>query len=230
HPHLVTALGKLTNVPGGRAGLVFPFITSEYQNLGNPPSFESCTRDTYSEGTAFAASVIVAIAHNIASAVAHLHANGIMHGDLYAHNILVNEKGNSILGDFGAASFYDRTDTAMAQQMERLEMRAFGCLLEDLLDRYLPSPQTDVPQAPASPSPTLHAPAPQSPDRLSDRRSPIDSSSETQPRNDDKNLEQEHRTITILRQLQHDCLQPTPINRPKFAQVCNILDALRRQG
>ena len=58
-----------------------------------------------------------------------------MHGDLYAHNILVNETGDSLLGDFGAASFYDPTDRVMGQALERLEVRAFGCLLEDMLDR-----------------------------------------------------------------------------------------------
>jgi serine/threonine protein kinase len=71
----------------------------------------------------------------IASAAAHLHAKGIMHGDLYAHNILVDETGHSLLGDFGAASFYDNSDVVIGQALERLEVRAFGCLLEDMLDR-----------------------------------------------------------------------------------------------
>ena len=58
-----------------------------------------------------------------------------MHGDLYAHNILVNESGHSLLGDFGAASSYDLNDSIAGLALERLEVRAFGCLLEDLLDR-----------------------------------------------------------------------------------------------
>jgi serine/threonine protein kinase len=65
-----------------------------------------------------------------------------MHGDLYAHNILVDRAGHSLLGDFGAASFYDPTDTALAQALERLEVRAFGCLLEELLDRCTPEPSS----------------------------------------------------------------------------------------
>jgi predicted unusual protein kinase regulating ubiquinone biosynthesis (AarF/ABC1/UbiB family) len=79
--------------------------------------------------------VILRITIGIASAAAHLHAKGIMHGDLYAHNILVNETGDSLLGDFGAASFYDKSDVVIEQALERLEVRAFGCLLEDMLDR-----------------------------------------------------------------------------------------------
>ncbi|MEM8807102.1 MAG: leucine-rich repeat-containing protein kinase family protein [Cyanobacteria bacterium P01_G01_bin.38] len=143
HPNLVTVLGKLGNRvepntdhnADSQAGLVFSFISPDYTNLGGPPDLDTCTRDTYSAETSFTLPTILTIIRGIASAVAHLHTHGIMHGDLYAHNILVNESGASILGDFGAASFYDATNSAMGQALERLEVRAFGCLLEDLLDR-----------------------------------------------------------------------------------------------
>ncbi|MEL6247622.1 MAG: protein kinase, partial [Cyanobacteria bacterium J06627_15] len=71
----------------------------------------------------------------LASSVDHLHSNGIMHGDLYAHNILINASGESILGDFGAASLYDVETRSTSQSLEQIEARAFGCLLEDLLER-----------------------------------------------------------------------------------------------
>jgi serine/threonine protein kinase len=128
-------LGKLTNEPEEQEGLVFSFISPDYKNLGQPPDFDTCTRDTYSADASFSLPVIVRLTQGIASAAAHLHAKGIMHGDLYAHNILVNETGHGLLGDFGAASFYDPTDVAIGQSLERLEVRAFGCLLEDMLDR-----------------------------------------------------------------------------------------------
>lgn len=136
HPNLMPVLGKLTNSPEGKAGLIFSFVPPDYKNLGNPPSLESCTRDTYHADVSFTIPMILKITRGIASAVAHLHANSIMHGDLYAHNILVNETGESILSDFGAASFYNPTIPVMGPALERLEVRAFGCLLEDLLDRY----------------------------------------------------------------------------------------------
>ncbi len=142
HPHLVNVLGKLSHTLEGKAGLVFSFIPTDYEKLGNPPSLETCSRDTYSADTSFTLPVIVPIARSIASAATHLHANGILHGDLYAHNILRNGTGEAILSDFGAASFYDVTDAAMGQALERLEVRAFGCLLEDLLDRYAPTQGT----------------------------------------------------------------------------------------
>jgi len=135
HDNLVNVLGKLSNEPQGKLGLVFSFIPPHYKSLGQPPDFDTCTRDTYSASASFSLPVILRITIGIASAAAHLHAKGIMHGDLYAHNILVNETGDSLLGDFGAASFYDKSDVVIVQALERLEVRAFGCLLEDMLDR-----------------------------------------------------------------------------------------------
>jgi serine/threonine protein kinase len=135
HDNLVNVLGKLNNEPQEKQGLVFSFISPHYKTLGQPPDFDTCTRDTYSTNTSFSLPVILRITKGIASAAAHLHAKGIMHGDLYAHNILVDETGNSLLGDFGAASFYDKSDVVIGQALERLEVRAFGCLLEDMLDR-----------------------------------------------------------------------------------------------
>jgi hypothetical protein len=133
HPNLVNVLGKLADET--QAGLLFSMISPEYKSLGGPPDLESCTRDTFSPETAFSLPVVIRIAQGIASAIAHLHRTGITHGDLYAHNILVNDQGESILGDFGAASFYDGADIAQGNALARLESRAFGCLLEDLLNR-----------------------------------------------------------------------------------------------
>jgi hypothetical protein len=43
--------------------------------------------------------------------------------------------GRVLLGDFGAASCYERADEVLAGRLERLEVRAFGCLLAELLAR-----------------------------------------------------------------------------------------------
>ena len=134
HPNLVTVLGQLVNHPNATAGLVLSLIPPDYKNLGHPPSLETCTRDIYPPDTVFSLADILCIAEGIASAVAHLHRQGIMHGDLYAHNILVNHHGHGLFGDFGAASLYDAIAPSNGQALERLEVRALGCLLEDLLD------------------------------------------------------------------------------------------------
>jgi serine/threonine protein kinase len=62
-----------------------------------------------------------------------MHACGILHGDLYAHNILHNSKGHGLLGDFGAASFLPMQDHGTAHALQRIEVRAFGILLGELL-------------------------------------------------------------------------------------------------
>lgn len=135
HPNLVKLLGKVKNHPEQKAGLLFAFVPPTYKVLGNPPSFDTCTRDTYPPDTSFSLPVILQIAQGIASVAAHLHNQGITHGDLYAHNILVNTQGESLLGDFGAASLYPSSIPGIAPSLECVEVRAFGCLLEDLLDR-----------------------------------------------------------------------------------------------
>ena len=71
----------------------------------------------------------------MASAARHLHAQGLMHGDFYAHNILHNGAGQALLGDFGAASFLVLKNQPQTLALQRLEVRAFGCLLEELLAR-----------------------------------------------------------------------------------------------
>lgn len=132
HPNLIAVEGKISQHPAGAEGLVLELIDPTYGNLAGPPSLATCTRDVYAPGTTFALAAALRLAHGIASAAAHLHAQGILHGDLYAHNILAKPTGEALLGDFGAASFFDAASPA-APLLQRLEVRAFGCLLEELL-------------------------------------------------------------------------------------------------
>ncbi|MDI9654543.1 lipopolysaccharide kinase InaA family protein, partial [Burkholderia cenocepacia] len=90
----------------GTHGLVMALVDPALTNLAGPPSFASCTRDVYAADARFDPAQAVRIAHGIASVAGHLHARGIMHGDLYAHNILHDGAGGALLGDFGAASLY----------------------------------------------------------------------------------------------------------------------------
>lgn len=177
HPNLVSVIGELSG--SEKAGLIFSFLAADYKNLGGPPDLDSCTRDTYDEEVSFALPVVLRIARGIASAVLHLHTRGVMHGDLYAHNILVDEVGESILGDFGAASFYDVDNDSLSKSLQQLESRAFGCLLEDLLDRCVV--EDSAPSAPC---------------------------------------------FDRLRQLQADCMQAMPGERPLFLKICESLKLL----
>lgn len=133
HANLTEVLGRVAGHPDGAIGLVMGLIDAQFKNLAGPPSFESCTRDVYAPDTRFELPELLSIAHGIASAAQHLHQRGIMHGDLYGHNILHAEGGQALIGDFGAASVYVPDDGAVALGLQRLEVRAFGCLLEELL-------------------------------------------------------------------------------------------------
>ncbi|RAK70584.1 leucine-rich repeat domain-containing protein [Hymenobacter edaphi] len=136
---LIGVEGQITGHPAGTEGLVLTLISPRYGNLAGPPSFATCSRDVYDADTRFTLPAALRIAAGIAGAAAHLHAQGITHGDLYGHNILVEPGGHALLGDFGAASFFEPTDVATAQGLQALEVRAFGCLLEELLERCDPA-------------------------------------------------------------------------------------------
>lgn len=135
HPNLIPVVGKVKDHPADTHGLVMALIDPQFTNLGGPPSLESCTRDVYGAGTRFALAAVLRIACGIASAASHLHRQGVMHGDLYAHNILHRGCGSALLGDFGAASFHGAEDRDFGIALQRLEVRAYGCLLEELIER-----------------------------------------------------------------------------------------------
>jgi serine/threonine protein kinase len=135
HANLIPVLGKVIDHPAGTHGLVMELIDPRFGNLAGPPSLASCTRDIYSDGLRFDLATVLGIASGIANVGSHLHRRGIMHGDLYAHNILHGGAGHALLGDFGAASFYDASDRDLGAALQRLEVRAYGCLLEELLER-----------------------------------------------------------------------------------------------
>jgi len=135
HPTLIAAQSRIDGHPEGTEGLVMGLVDPSFVTLAGPPSLASCTRDVYAEEARWTPNVALRIARDIASAMQHLHARGILHGDLYAHNILWHAQRGGRLGDFGAAWMTGALDAAQARAFQALEMRAFGCLLEELLER-----------------------------------------------------------------------------------------------
>jgi hypothetical protein len=132
HPNLIDPIGEIIGHPEGKRGLVLQLIPPKFTNLGLPPTLESCTRDAFVPGTVFTLGKCMNILRSVASAAAHLHERGIAHGDLYAHNVLVDEAGNALLGDFGAATVYQQSADG-GSGIERLEVLAFAHLIEDML-------------------------------------------------------------------------------------------------
>lgn len=135
HPQLIEVLGRLSGHPEGAAGLVMTLIDPSFANLAGPPSLASCTRDIYDSNLAIDRDALLRLLRGMASVGAHLHARGINHGDFYAHNVLWRENGECLFGDFGGASFYPGDAGYISQALERIEVRAFGLLFEELLTR-----------------------------------------------------------------------------------------------
>ena len=135
HPNLIKVEGRVVGHPENQAALVMDLIEPSYRNLAALPSLASCTRDVYEPSTRFSLEVALRMARGVASVAAHLHRHGITHGDLYGHNILWNAAGDCLLGDFGAASFHATADTLETRALQRIEVRAFGVLLGELLER-----------------------------------------------------------------------------------------------
>ncbi|WP_146448317.1 leucine-rich repeat-containing protein kinase family protein [Vibrio kanaloae] len=113
--------------------LVMELIPSSYYNLGLPPTLETCTRDTFPEGFELPLSQIDNIMTQMIDVFNHLHDNKVCHGDLYAHNTLVNEQGQMIFGDFGAATIYGYLNEEQQQGIRRIEARALKYFIDDLL-------------------------------------------------------------------------------------------------
>lgn len=123
-----------------QGGIVMELIPPHYRVLGQPPSFASCTRDCFAPEGQLTVAAALGVLQGVASAAAHLHARGIAHGDLYAHNILVGalendteDKTHALLSDFGASTLYGGGGDDDMALLEKIEVLAFAHLVEDVL-------------------------------------------------------------------------------------------------
>ncbi len=135
HEHLVAPHGRVVDHPDGADALVMSLIPEGLRPLGFPPDFESCTRDVMPVDLELSPDAFRRVARGLSSVGAHLQAKGISHGDLYAHNTRVDAEGGVLVGDFGAASLLEGLDDDVRSAVARMEVRAFGALVDDLLTR-----------------------------------------------------------------------------------------------
>ena len=132
HAHVIEVKGRIAGHPRGAQGLVLGLIPPRYRSLAAPPSFATCTRDVYAPDASFTAAQARAIARATGDALAHLHAKGLVHGDFYAHNILVDDQAHALLGDFGAASFLPNDDAPRREALVRIDRHAHAILVDEL--------------------------------------------------------------------------------------------------
>lgn len=130
HLNLIAVKAKLTDCD--LPGLVMELVPASFSVLGQPPSFETCTRDTFTQGQNLTLLKLKQLAQQVVNVMAHLHQKQIVHGDLYAHNMLVNEDQQLYLGDFGAATALNALPKQQQQLFCALEVRAFGYWLLDM--------------------------------------------------------------------------------------------------
>lgn len=133
HPNLVGVKGIIQNHPQDILGLVMPLLDADLKVLANPPSFESCSRDVYASDFNLTLQTAQFILSGITQAAEHLHANGLMHGDLYAHNILWRDD-KVVLSDLGGASFLPIDNSVLTQKLLKLELKALAVLSRELDD------------------------------------------------------------------------------------------------
>jgi protein kinase-like protein len=132
HAHVIGVEGRIVGHPQGAQGLVMGLVPPRYRSLAGPPSLASCTRDVYAPDLRLAPARARAIARGTGDALAHLHAKGLMHGDFYAHNVLVDDDAHALLGDFGAASFLPEDDAGRRAALVRIDRRALAILADEL--------------------------------------------------------------------------------------------------
>ncbi len=131
HPNLVESLAQVSE-PNYLA-LIMSLIPESYRNLGLPPCFKSCTRDTFPQGFNLPIMLINHIVSQMQDVFTHLHKNQVCHGDLYTHNTLFDVQGNIIFGDFGAATSYQMLTPAQQEKVQNIEHRALNHFIDDLL-------------------------------------------------------------------------------------------------
>ena len=113
--------------------------------IGKPPSFSTCTRDAGPEDDVkiLDKERVLSIIWNVANALEYVHSTKVMNGDVYLHNTLRCVRDGEVmarLSDWGASFVYQDNMTAPTSSaliFEKIEVLAFGRLVQDLFLWYL---------------------------------------------------------------------------------------------
>jgi len=140
HANLIPILATIADEQA--PGLVMTLVPKNFHSLGMPPSFLTITRDTFKPELSFSRAQVLVMARQVAAVVEHLQENGIAHGDLYAHNMLINGQQQLLLGDFGAATALPTLPSQQQSAFKALEVRAFGYWLADMC-RLMAEPEAE---------------------------------------------------------------------------------------
>eukprot|EP00045_Choanoeca_perplexa_P004233 m.36327 g.36327 ORF g.36327 m.36327 type:complete len:487 (-) comp12463_c0_seq2:51-1511(-) len=130
HPDIVKVYGMfMTPHPG----IVMEYLPT-FTTLAEPPDVWSTLRCRYPKDLSMSYDTVLAIVAAVARALTYLHSMKIMHGDVYAHNLMVEPgTGRALLGDFGAAWSYAALPAQEHPLIEAVEVRAYGILAQELI-------------------------------------------------------------------------------------------------
>jgi hypothetical protein len=126
---IVRLIAPVVTEDGELCGMLMDYIDESYKPLAKPPDFETFTRDIYPEDMKLSKEFVSKCIGSVQQAVTELHMKNIAHGDVYAHNILVNEEGDAILTDFGSATVFDES---LRDFWDAVEHRAVQTLKNEL--------------------------------------------------------------------------------------------------
>ncbi|KAK1744939.1 leucine-rich repeat protein [Skeletonema marinoi] len=134
-PFAISALGAIPAAEGeGKyKGMVMKLLDGT-NPMGKVPSFQTVTRDEgpAPHATNLSTQQVMGAIWNIVNALEYTHTRGVCHGDVYLHNVLRDGKGVARLSDWGASFVYDHTLAEVASSIEKIEVLAFGRLVQDL--------------------------------------------------------------------------------------------------
>ncbi len=117
----------------GQAAVIMPLISVAYSQLAAPPDLCVYTRDRYSQTRTFTTDEATSLINTVQQTVQALHASGITHGDIYAHNLLYRADGDVVLNDFGAASLFTGEDAGR----RAIDMHACELLEQEIRARIV---------------------------------------------------------------------------------------------
>lgn len=133
HPQLLTPLARVDGRADAGLATALPLLPDSFVALAGPPDLDSCTRDVYPAGFHLSPAQAEHLLAQVHAAVTHLHARGVVHGDLYAHNLLWDPHGGDVvLSDFGAATLTEGLPPAQVALLQAMEWRAFAHLQAEL--------------------------------------------------------------------------------------------------
>ncbi|KAI9024203.1 hypothetical protein DFJ74DRAFT_667700 [Hyaloraphidium curvatum] len=131
-PHNPSLLPPTASVDRG-AALAFPLVAGK--PAAKPPSARTVSRDVYPPSAQrIPPGEVAAMLRSLSDGIRALHLAGVVHGDVYAHNVLLvppsgNDGWRAVLIDLGAATLTSGLDPEERKALENLDCRAFGTMV-----------------------------------------------------------------------------------------------------